>query len=171
VLRIGYGIFYNPTWTNTEAQYSNKPPWVNRISLTPPASTADPWANFPGGNPFPSPSGDPGYVFQNAGIFSYAEDYTEPQMQQWNVNLQRELAKDFLFTAAYVGTKGTHLMIRTDKNAAVYIPGQSTLANLNARGLSTRHLPASSGSNRAVIHPITRLSSSWTNAFRAASAW
>jgi hypothetical protein len=133
VLRAGWGVFYNPTWLNVEAQYDNKPPWVNRIGVTPPASTANPWANYPGGNPFPSPSGDPNYVFQNAGIFSYAPNYTEPNMQQWNINVQRELAKNFLVTGAYVGSKGTHLLLRTDENAAKYIPGQSTLANLDAR--------------------------------------
>lgn len=54
-------------------------------------------------------------------------------MQQWNVNLQRELVRNYLVKVAYVGTKGTHLMQRNDINAAVYIPGQSTLANLNSR--------------------------------------
>src|SRR5262249_6255392 len=38
VLRAGFGIYYSPTEQNTEGQYSNKQPWVNRIQLQPPAS-------------------------------------------------------------------------------------------------------------------------------------
>jgi hypothetical protein len=133
VLRAGYGIFYNYSFTNIEAQYDNKQPWVNRIQLTAPPSTADPWANFAGGNPFPSETLNPNFEFKNASIFSFAPGYTEPNMQQWNLNLQRELANDFLITMAYVGTKGTHLLTRTDKNAALYVPDQSTLQNLNSR--------------------------------------
>jgi hypothetical protein len=43
------------------------------------------------------------------------------------------MARDYLITVAYVGTKGTHLLLRHNRNAATYIPGRSTLANLNDR--------------------------------------
>lgn len=142
VLRAGYGIFYNPQWTNLHEQYTNKQPWVNRISVAPPPSTADPWAGFPGGNPFPSPAGgNPDFVFNNAVMFSYAPGYRDPYTQQWNMNVQREIAEDWLVTAAYVGTKGVHLPLTIDFNPAEYIPGSdpvtgeplSTPTNLNSR--------------------------------------
>jgi hypothetical protein len=133
VLRTGYGLLYNQTWLNLEAQYTNKQPWVNRISVRPPASTSDPWANFAGGNPFPSPSGNPDFVFRNAQIWSMAPGYRDPSLHQWNLNIQREIAGDYLVTAAYVGTRGNHLPYVTDYNWARYIPGQSTPQNLDAR--------------------------------------
>ncbi len=132
VLRAGYGLMYNQTWLNLEAQYTNKQPWVNRISVRPPDSTSDPWATFPGGNPFPSPSGNPDFVFRNAQIWSMADGYRDPAFHQWNLNLQREFGS-YLVTAAYVGTRGTHLPFVTDYNYARYIPGQSTAVNLDSR--------------------------------------
>lgn len=136
VIRGGYGLLYSPTWTNVEGQYINRQPWVSRFQISVPFSTADPWRNqpsFPNGNPFPVPPRDPNFVFRNAEIFSYMPNYVEPNSQHWNLNLQRELAHDYLITLAYVGTKGTHLLLRHNRNAATYIPGQSTLANLNDR--------------------------------------
>jgi hypothetical protein len=132
VLRSGYGLMYNQTWLNLEAQYTNKQPWVNRISVRPPASTGDPWATFPGGNPFPSPSGNPDFVFRNAQIWSMAPGYRDPAFHQWNLNVQREFGS-YLMTVGYVGTRGTHLPFVTDYNYARYIPGQSTVANLDLR--------------------------------------
>jgi hypothetical protein len=132
VLRTGFGVYYSPTQQNTEGQYSNKQPWVNRIQLSPPFSTSDPWANFPGGNPFPSEAGTPDFVFQNATIFSYADGYRERRMYQWRFGIERELARDYLVSAAYVGSKGTHLPQRWDGNAAVFGPG-ATVANTNQR--------------------------------------
>jgi hypothetical protein len=136
VLRAGYAFLYNPTWTNVEGQYINRQPWVSDYPISVPFSTADPWKNqpsFPNGNPFPVAPRDLNFNFINSNIFSYAPGYTEPNSQHWNLNLQRELAHDYLLTVAYVGTKGTHLLIREDRNAAIYIPGASTLANVNNR--------------------------------------
>jgi hypothetical protein len=100
--------------------------------VRPPASTGNPWATFPGGNPFPSPSGAHDFVFRNAQIWSMAPGYRDPGFHQWNLNLQREFGS-YLVTAAYVGTRGTHLPFVTDYNYARYIPGQSTAANLDSR--------------------------------------
>lgn len=136
VLRAGYGLLYAPTWTNVEGQYINRQPWVSRYSINLPFSTADPWRNqpsFPNGNPFPVPERNADFLFRDGDVFSYMPNYTEPNSQHWNLNIQRELAHDYLVTLAYVGTKGTHLLLRHDRNAAIYTPGSSTLANLNQR--------------------------------------
>jgi hypothetical protein len=132
VLRAGYGLYYSPTQQNTEGQYSNKQPWVNRIQHQAPSSTSDPWANYPGGNPFPSDSGNRDFVFQNTTIFTYADGYRERQMHQWRLGIEREIARDYLASVAYVGSKSTHLPQRWDGNAAVYGPG-ATAANTNQR--------------------------------------
>ncbi|MFN7936566.1 MAG: carboxypeptidase regulatory-like domain-containing protein [Bryobacteraceae bacterium] len=132
VLRTGYGSYFSPTQQNTEGQYSNKQPWVNRIQVQTPASTRDPWANFPGGNPFPSESGNADFVFQDATIFTYAGNYRERQMHQWRLGIEREFARDYLASIAYVGSKSTHLPQRWDGNAAVYGPG-ATVSNTNQR--------------------------------------
>ncbi len=133
VLRAGYGLMYNPSWLQQEAQFAEKNPFNLRQAINAPPSTADPWADYPGGNIFPGKVRSPDYVFYASAGASYARNFTDPNMQQWNVNIQREIARDYLIKAAYVGTKGTHLMLRNDINAAEYIPGASTLANLDSR--------------------------------------
>jgi len=40
-------------------------------------------------------------------------------LQSWNVNLQRELARDLAVTAGYFGSKGTHLIIRRNINQPI----------------------------------------------------
>ena len=54
-------------------------------------------------------------------------------MQQWNLNLQREVAHDWLITVGYAGARGTHIPYLRDANQAIYIPGASTVANVDAR--------------------------------------
>jgi hypothetical protein len=39
-----------------------------------------------------------------------------PYVQQWNVNIQREIMKDTVMTVAYVGSKGSHLSLQRDIN-------------------------------------------------------
>ena len=54
VLRAGYGIYFNPNWANEAGQFAIYQPFTRRINLNTPPSTANPWANYPGGNPFPA---------------------------------------------------------------------------------------------------------------------
>jgi hypothetical protein len=66
---------------------------------------------------------------------SIPANFTTGYIQQWNLNVQRELWKQTVITVGYVGSKGTHLLILEEQNPAVYIPGQSTTGtnNVNAR--------------------------------------
>ena len=74
-------------------------------------------------------------------VSSVGQGFTNGYVQQWNFNVQREIVKDFVVTAAYVGTKGTHLQIPEEVNGAPYIPGDcgasacSTSGNINQRRL------------------------------------
>ena len=59
-----------------------------------------------------------------------------PYVQQWNFSLQREITKATVVTAAYVGSKGTHLGLLSDINQLTpirssqnpYLPGQAMTA-------------------------------------------
>ena len=53
-------------------------------------------------------------------------DNPDGYVQSWHFNIQRELATDLVFDAAYVGNRGVHLMILGDWNQAVVNqPGQN----------------------------------------------
>ena len=54
-------------------------------------------------------------------------------MQQWNINIQREIAQNWLVTVGYAGSRTTHVPYLQDFNIPKYIPGQSTVGNVDAR--------------------------------------
>jgi hypothetical protein len=56
-------------------------------------------------------------------------------MQQWNLSIERQLAGNWLATAAFMGNKATHLRAATEADPAVYIAANSTVANTNQRRL------------------------------------
>ncbi len=133
MLRAGYGVYINPPWTNIDGQFFIYQPFTRIVDIASPPSTANPWANWPGGNPHPYTAGRDAVMDQQIVSLTYASDHKETMMQQWNFNLQREVARDWLVTVGYVGTHGTHIPFLRDINAAVYIPGQSTVSNVNQR--------------------------------------
>jgi hypothetical protein len=43
-------------------------------------------------------------------------------VQQWHLDVQRDLSRDFVATVSYVGTKGTHLTLQRELNQLLPIP-------------------------------------------------
>jgi hypothetical protein len=62
-------------------------------------------------------------------------DYHVPGLYTWSLRLERQIAKDWVASAAYVGNKGTANDIGLQQNPAVYVPGASTVANTQSRRL------------------------------------
>lgn len=142
VLRAAYGIYYNPSWSNEAGQFAIYQPFTRRINLLTPPGIANPWANYPGGNPFPSTESlgqtgaKPGkqVVFDpNITSLAYGPNFVPLRLQQWNISLQREIARNWLVTVGYAGNHGTHIPYLRDMNVPNYIPGQSTVGNTDTR--------------------------------------
>jgi hypothetical protein len=120
------------------------PPWASTITIFQPAGGfADPYMNYPGGNPFPQPVPPPrDAVFPLGGQFADMPlKLRLPYMQQWNLSIQRQVGQHWLLTANYLGNKSTHRWTLRNLNTAVYIPGQSTQANIDSRRILTRLNP------------------------------
>ena len=133
VLRAGYGVYYAPAWTNVLGQLQIYQPFIRIIDLVAPPSTSDPWAGYPGGRPHPYDRSEGAVFDKEIAGFAFGPNFREPMMQQWNLGIQREFARDLLATVSYAGTRGTRIPYLRDINPAVYIPGQSTVANTNSR--------------------------------------
>ena len=106
VVRAGYGIFYDVQEGN-EAQFlRNNAPlfFVQNYSSDPlvPGLRLD--------NLFPSGASLPSGAIQPFTISTTRSPY----VQQWNFNIERELMGNLLFEVGYVGSKGTHLLRRTN---------------------------------------------------------
>jgi hypothetical protein len=127
-IRSAYGIFFDP-FANGMGVTSQGPvsalPWAQFVQITPPTlNFSDPYSNvpIPAANTFVKPS-TPFVIDENA---------RPSNAQNWNLSVQREVAKNYVLETRYVGTKGTHLPRNIDANPAVYGPG-ATAQNADHR--------------------------------------
>jgi len=124
-LRIGAAILYDSpeTWFN-ERETTN-PPYGTALDIPNPAGGfTNPYQGFAGGNPFPTGSN---YIFPNAGVYINMPINPKPTyVANWNITYQRQLFKDWVVSATYLGNKTTHLWIAGEINPAVYVPGSCT---------------------------------------------
>jgi hypothetical protein len=135
-LRGGYGVFFDNVRTINFNRFPLNQPFVlnqivNDVQMSDPYGGAAP---FPYTRPS-TPEQIASFRFlRGAGATVFNPDFTQPYSQQWNLNIQHQLAADLVFTAAYVGSKSTHLFLSHNINPAVFGPGAS-VANIQARRL------------------------------------
>ena len=121
VVRSGYGIFWIPNFVSGLVNPSNDTvalgtsvytgsidggiTFVNKISNPFPATgiIPPPGRNFPSGQSVQTLAAGTGVLANN--YFDHPAGY----VQQWNLDLQRELPAGFFIDVAYAGSKGTHL--------------------------------------------------------------
>lgn len=111
-------MFYDTSvlW-NTQHIVLN-PPWGETLSFIP-ATVADggglanPYAAYPGGNPFPTPLiPPPDFAFPVGGAYVFQDQHIKPtNVQQWNLAIQKQVGANWLFSATYMGNKTTHLWL------------------------------------------------------------
>lgn len=116
-IRAGYGIYYSVSRASIKGEVGSA--FRSGTSLefsrdgnfTQYATLANP---FPTGliTP-PGPSKDP-LAFLGLGFDAYDPQAINPQYQQWNFSIQRELPGNSVLEINYGGSKGTHLAFGTD---------------------------------------------------------
>jgi hypothetical protein len=121
-IRSSYGIFYDP-FANGMGVTSQGPvssvPWAQFEEITPPTlNFAAPYSNVP----IPTPN----TLLKPSTLFVMQHDARPTNAQDWNLSIQREVSKNYVIEARYIGTKGTHLPRNVDVNPAVYGPGATT---------------------------------------------
>ena len=125
-VRASAGTFYDYPSAYYHVGMSYSPPWNPRI-LVNNVRFEDPWATYPGGNPFPIAHGKDVSRDVQFPLFAVVTpiDYDTPNMQvlQWNLNIQKQIGTDWLASATYLGSNTTHLWSMQQVNPAVYLPG------------------------------------------------
>ena len=122
VVRAAWGMFYETQAGELLLTLGQGAPWAG-FTVLGDVSFDDPYANFPGGNPFPF-SANVNSPYPTGGQFSFVDaDIQNPYVQQWNVGIQHELAPNWLVSATYLGNQVTHIYGSEEINAAVPIPG------------------------------------------------
>jgi hypothetical protein len=121
VVRASFGIAYEYVSGEMLVNSADAPPfggtaiWAGQFS--------DPYATNPGGNIFPY-TVDKNAPFVKSGTFIYPHPGLQPTyVNQWNLVLQRQLGRDWLVSASYVGSESVHLWDSFQMNPAVFIPG------------------------------------------------
>lgn len=116
VIRAGYGMFYDSLFTNILDNTGGTSPNAvgGTITGTAAQNNGRGQANATGSLNAVTPTLNP-----LATVNSIAGNLVNPVTHQWNVDIQRELPAGFVFTAAYVGTRGEHLFVNQQYNPGV----------------------------------------------------
>jgi outer membrane receptor protein involved in Fe transport len=112
VIRGGFGIFYDGLFTNILDNTGAAIP--NAVGGTIVGGTGRGAANATGQLNAVAPLLNP-----KGGISTISNHLVSPKTLQWNLNIQRELPHGFVFTAAYVGTRGIDLFVNQEYNPKI----------------------------------------------------
>ena len=132
-----FGYAYVPGVTRQDQAGSN--PWGGRSTYSTAGTTAtfdNPYANLAGGNPYPYVI-DKNVKFTPQGQFiTNTADLASANTYSWNVALQRQLGRDWIASATYVGSRVMHLYVNVPINSAQIVPcpGGAALTTCNTTG-------------------------------------
>ena len=119
-------LFYPERWTTN-------PPYASSVSLTS-GQFSEPWATYPGGDPFPGAS-----IFPSEGTYvTIPGDVHATYTMQWNLSYQRQVAANWKLTASYVGNRTNHILGAREIDPAVYLGlGACTINSVSYTSCST----------------------------------
>ena len=143
VIRGGAGLYYTIPNTDQINGFPSVAPFAPVFNLTD-TSFADPYGFLVIANPFPAAFGGKSVPGPNA-TFSlpvsvsgtFPAHYYLATLGTWNLRVDQQLGSNWLLSAGYFGNGGYHLSSnaigRRQVDPSVYIPGQSTQSNTQAR--------------------------------------
>ena len=168
-IRASYGLLYDYPHMFFYTRVSNNPPWGATLQRQGgPFPLSNPWAGYPGGDPFVNNSGTAksfGF-FPSAGVYAVSDpNLKSPQVNTWNLSIQRQMGS-WLISGSYIGNHTAHLWSSRELNPQVYIPGQcvagqygltkpgacSTTANAASRSLLTLLNPTAGPSYTTIAY-------------------
>ncbi|HUS07885.1 MAG TPA: TonB-dependent receptor, partial [Bryobacteraceae bacterium] len=141
-VRGGGGYFYVPIQASAYNPYTNIAPFAPTFTFNG-VAFSDPYGSAGVVNPFPAqygpdiPGAEAPFTLPATLRAVYQRDFRLPLLMTWNLSLERQVGHDWVFRAAYLGNKGTHFFAAAENgrelNPALYVPGNSTVANTQAR--------------------------------------
>ena len=123
VIRASFGEAFDYPNVMIASTPTTAPPFGNTITPTGPLSFADPFAGYPGGNPFPGNFG-PNAPFVRFGSFMAMQPNAKATtVYSWNLVVQRRVSGSTLVSASYLGSHTIHIWGSKQLNPATIIPG------------------------------------------------
>ena len=151
-IRSSFGVFFDQPESYTDSAFGIGPPWANGLTLTAPSGGfVNPFAAYPGGDPFPLPLPPTANAsFNTAGTFvNLPLNLHHPYMEAWNLSYQRQLGSNWVFSMDYIGNRAVHFRGATESNPAIY-SATATTKNTQARRYFTS-LNATAGPYYATV--------------------
>jgi hypothetical protein len=122
VVRGGYGLFYDSSILVINSSLYFNPPLFNVRAYFPTATSL-----ITLNDPFPATGG----ITPPASPNTISPEIVAASLHQWNWTVERQLSNSMTLTAAYAGSKGTHLIRSRDLNQARPGPGNVALRRPN----------------------------------------
>ena len=101
---------------------------------------SNPYATYPGGNPYPKPfppTAANAFFPTSGSYFVVPTNLKQAYSQNWNISVEKQFLKNWSLTASYLGTRVQNNSAGNEQNPAVYIPGNSTGAAGSCGALTT----------------------------------
>jgi hypothetical protein len=122
-IRAGFGVFHSVLYSR-DTNHWLQPPFLTVAQTT----TSNPAIQFP--SPWTNVPRATGTVIPQDGTLSctncnYYGVHTTPYQMQWNLNVQREVLPNTVFTVGYVGSHSVHLPAQKDFNSPIPFIGPS----------------------------------------------
>ena len=163
-IRASFGLMHDTTELFYPERWTTNAPYVSSLTLTS-GQFSNPFANYvlngKTGRPVPRRRGLP----QSAELTSASRATCKvTYMMQWNLSYQRQVGKDWMVTANYLGNASRHIWGSTDINYAIPTAGATT-SNTNARRLTsllnpTHRRSTTATSSRATTAPTPSITGS-----------
>jgi len=133
-LRASFNLLHDTTELFYPERWTTNSPYVSSITLTS-GQFSNPFANYTlngkTGDPFPGAA-----VFPTQGTYiSVPPNMKVTYMMQWNLSYQRQIGRDWVVKANYLGNASRHIWGSTDVNFSLPIAG-ATSSNTNSRRLT-----------------------------------
>ncbi len=126
-IRASYTLGFQTPILYMEDRYENNAPYGDAITINPTAgSFSNPYAAYPGGNPFPQPYPPPkatAFFPTGGSYFVFPVNMKPSYTQTWNFSVEKQLGASWEVTASYLGNHVLHIPSGNELNPATYIPG------------------------------------------------
>ena len=129
LVRGGFGIYWNFSPGGTSSSKAQNQPFLQSTGLSPTPSAYGSNLLLKDGMP-PPPGVNPSLAPTGSTRSTFDVNFRDAYARQWNVNVQRGLATNYLLEVAYVGSQGRQMMLKTDLNQAPPVLGV-TDSNVN----------------------------------------
>jgi Carboxypeptidase regulatory-like domain/TonB dependent receptor len=107
-IRAGFGFYHDQIFPALYASaYYLAPPYASALLFFPPPAFPNPFPGYVSGGPT-------GPVTEFAGVDYQAS--SAPYQMQYNLNIQRQITPNTVFSIGYIGSQGRHLFTEVDTN-------------------------------------------------------